>query len=93
MARGSKPGERRGGRKAGTPNKITADVKAMVLAALEEQGGVEYLKKQATETPTAFLSLLGKILPTQISSDPDNPLKVHQIIEQVIIDGSKGRGS
>lgn len=26
--RGSKPGERRGGRKAGTPNKVTADVRA-----------------------------------------------------------------
>lgn len=29
MARGSKPGERRGGRKAGTPNKATADIKAL----------------------------------------------------------------
>lgn len=29
--RGSKPGERRGGRKPGTPNKSTGDVKAMAL--------------------------------------------------------------
>lgn len=29
MARGSKPGERRGGRKKGTPNKATADIKAL----------------------------------------------------------------
>jgi len=28
MARGSKPGERRGGRKPGQPNKATADIKA-----------------------------------------------------------------
>lgn len=28
MPRGSRPGERRGGRKAGTPNKATADVRA-----------------------------------------------------------------
>ena len=28
MPRGSKPGERRGGRKAGTPNKATIEVKA-----------------------------------------------------------------
>lgn len=27
--RGSKPGERRGGRKPGTPNKVTADVRAL----------------------------------------------------------------
>lgn len=29
MPRGSQPGERRGGRKAGTPNKVTADVRAL----------------------------------------------------------------
>ena len=29
MPAGSKPGERRGGRKAGTPNKVTADVRAL----------------------------------------------------------------
>lgn len=29
MSRGAKPGERRGGRAKGTPNKSTADVKAM----------------------------------------------------------------
>lgn len=31
MARGSKPGERRGGRRAGTPNKATADIKALAM--------------------------------------------------------------
>ena len=29
MPRGSKPGERRGGRQKGTPNKATADIKAL----------------------------------------------------------------
>jgi hypothetical protein len=29
MARGSKPGERRGGRQKGVPNKATADIKAL----------------------------------------------------------------
>jgi len=29
MPRGSKPGERRGGRKTGTPNKVTADIRAI----------------------------------------------------------------
>jgi len=29
MPRGSKPGERRGGRQKGTPNKVTADIKAL----------------------------------------------------------------
>lgn len=29
MPRGSKPGERRGGRQKGTPNKVTAEIKAL----------------------------------------------------------------
>jgi hypothetical protein len=29
MPRGSKPGERRGGRQKGTPNRVTAEVKAL----------------------------------------------------------------
>jgi hypothetical protein len=31
------------GRPKGSPNKVTADVKAMVLAALDQAGGVKYL--------------------------------------------------
>lgn len=41
--KGSKPGERRGGRTKGTPNKLTSDVKAMILEALDKAGGVNYL--------------------------------------------------
>jgi hypothetical protein len=42
MPRGSKPGERRGGRQKGTPNKATAEVKLLAQkyapAAIEELG-------------------------------------------------------
>jgi hypothetical protein len=72
--RGSKPGERRGGRKAGTPNKMTAALKDMILQALDEAhpgGSVAYLKGQASENPTAFLSLVGKVLPLQVNADVD----------------------
>lgn len=64
--RGSKPGERRGGRQAGTPNKVTKALKDMILGALDEQGGQEYLARQAIENPTAFLTLIGKVLPTTV---------------------------
>lgn len=73
-ARGSKPGERRGGRKKGTPNKLTGDVKAMVLAALDRAGGIEYLLKQAENNPTAFMTLVGKVLPMTVAGDPNNPI-------------------
>ena len=68
MARGRKPGSPKiGGRKAGTPNKFSGDLKAMILAALEAAGDVEYLLKQTDKNPVAFLSLLGKLLPTQMT--------------------------
>lgn len=58
-----------GGRTAGTPNKLTKTVKMMVLAALDKAGGETYLLKQAKENPTAFLTLLGKVMPTQVVGD------------------------
>lgn len=64
---GSNPGERRGGRGKGTPNKLSGDVKAMILAALDAAGGTEYLLHQSGKNPVAFMSLLGKLLPTQLT--------------------------
>ena len=49
-----------GGRRKGTPNKLNADVKAMILAALAAKGGQKYLEKQADENPTAFLTLVAR---------------------------------
>src|SRR3954451_17204275 len=63
-----------GGRQAGTPNKITADVRAMILSALERAGGEDYLLEQATANPRAFLSLLGRIIPTQVTGPGDKDL-------------------
>lgn len=39
MPRGAKPGERRGGRKKGTPNKVTAEVREVCAQIL---GGADY---------------------------------------------------
>jgi hypothetical protein len=74
---------RTGGRAKGTPNKLTADVKAMVLEALEKKGGVQYLVDQAGTNPTAFMTLLGKVLPMTVAGDPQNPLGVVTRIELV----------
>src|ERR1044071_8562072 len=63
-----------GGREKGTPNKLTADVRAMVLAALDRAGGEDYLVQQAQDNPKAFMSLLGRILPTQVTGKDDAPL-------------------
>ena len=82
----SKPGERRGGRKKGTPNKINRDIREMVLLALNKAGGVTYLTEQAKKNPNAFMGLVGKTLPMTLKGDPDNPIKVVGGIEIRIVD-------
>lgn len=75
------------GRPKGSPNKITADLKRAILEAAEaagqEGGTVGYLTTQATANPAAFLTLLGKVLPTTVAGDPDNPLQTITRIELV----------
>jgi hypothetical protein len=80
--RPSLPGERRGGRQKGTPNKSTALLKDAILLAAQKAGGdtetglVDYLTTQASENPGPFMSLLGKVLPMQIAGDPDAPISI-----------------
>lgn len=64
------------GRPKGTPNKVTAQLKDMILQALSDAGGVEYLHKRANDprTASAFLTLVGKTLPMTIAGDKNAPL-------------------
>lgn len=62
-------GKKTGGRKAGTPNKIPSDLRAMILGALEDAGGQRYLAEQAIATPGPFLALVGKVLPKEIKAE------------------------
>lgn len=55
------------GRGKGNVNKTTAAIKDMIDQALREAGGVDYLVKQSKENPTAFMGLVGKILPKDIT--------------------------
>ncbi len=77
MPRGKPKGyPKTGGRKKGTPNRSTVELKTMILAALDDAGGQEYLSTQAALTPNAFMSLLGRILPLQLEGNKDNPLEL-----------------
>ena len=40
----------------------------MILAALDEVGGHWYLVEQARANPSAFLTLVGKVLPMQVNT-------------------------
>jgi hypothetical protein len=59
------------GRKKGSQNKTPKLVKDMVLEALEQVGGVMYLVMQANENPVAFMALVAKCMPTQVSGELD----------------------
>lgn len=62
MARGVKTG----GRKKGTPNKFSSDIKAAIEQAFDAVGGAEYLTGIARNEPGIFCALLGKVLPAQL---------------------------
>lgn len=74
---GKRPGS---GRKKGTPNKFTIQLKEAILEAARLAGGdggeVAYLQRQANENPGPFMSLLGKVLPMQIAGDDGGPLQI-----------------
>ena len=57
------------GRPKGTPNKTTKALKDMILGALKDAGGQDYLKRQAGNNPNAFLSLLGRVVPQEVKAD------------------------
>jgi hypothetical protein len=57
------------GRVKGVPNKVTKQLKDMILGALDEAGGQKYLMAQAHDNPSAFLSLIGKVLPAELKAE------------------------
>jgi hypothetical protein len=75
VARAKNPGGNAGkGRPVGVPNKITKDLKDMILGALSDVGGQKYLAAQAEKNPGAFLTLVGKVLPTQVTGEAGGPV-------------------
>lgn len=72
-------GRKTGGRRKGSLNKNTAELKDMILGALESAGGQGYLQTQATENPTAFMGLLGKVLPRDIKLGAGLKLEVNLV--------------
>ena len=79
-------GNRGKGRKKGSMNKTSAKVKEMILGALSDVGGKDYLVRQADENPVAFMSLLGKVLPSEIKADLNHSGQIAiKKIERVIV--------
>jgi len=72
------------GKKPGTPNRTTKVLKEAILLAAEQHGedgkGKEgltgYLKRLAAKEPKSFATLLGKVLPMQITGPNDGSVAV-----------------
>lgn len=72
------------GRPKGAKNKMSGQIKDMVMTALGNVGGINYLERQAEQNPQAFMTLVGKVIPLQVGGDPDNPLKS---VTEIIVRG------
>lgn len=81
MPRGSKKGERRGGRKAGTPNKVTTAVRQAIQDAFDGLGGVPALVEWAKKNKTLFYTkVMPRIVPLSVTSGTDGPLALELIL-------------
>jgi hypothetical protein len=67
-----------GGSRKGVPNKSTGAIKDMILTALSNAGGAEYLERRANDpkTAAAFLGLVGKVLPLQVTGADGDALNI-----------------
>lgn len=84
---GARPGA---GRKKGVPNKLTTQLKDMILQALDEahpKGSIAYLKEQASLNPTAFMTLVGKVLPLQVNAEHSGEVVAHVVFKGLNEDG------
>lgn len=75
-------GQKTGGRKKGTPNRMTASLADAIDKAFEQAGGAEYLVTVARDDPKTFCALLGKRLPKDITHNVSTSLL--ELIEQAV---------
>lgn len=75
------------GRPKGSTNKVTAQLKDMILTALDKAGGAEYLERRANDprTAAAFLGLVGKVLPMTVVGAGEDGAHLFVSIERKIV--------
>lgn len=80
------------GRVKGVPNKTTKLLREAILEAAEavgedgrgKEGLTGYLKRVATEDVKAFSSLLGRVLPLQVTGDGGGAVVIERIVREII---------
>jgi hypothetical protein len=86
-----KKGEVRPGQGKRGPNKTTLAIKEMITTALSNVGGAEYLERRANDprTAAAFLGLVGKVLPMQVTGEDGGPVQTVMRVELVAMNASR----
>jgi hypothetical protein len=64
------------GRPKGSLDKGNAVLREMILEALEKSGGVDYLVEKAESHPQAFMGLIGKVLPLQVTGEEGKDIQI-----------------
>jgi len=84
-------GAKYGGRSKGTPNKVTQTVRERFQTAFEllQSHETSNLRTWAENNPTEFYRLASKLIPLQVGTDPDNPIKPTTIIQLIPDPGCK----
>lgn len=82
-----KKGEKRPNQGKRGPGKVTKELKEMILQALDGAGGVAYLQQCALEprTASAFLTLVGKVLPMTVQGPGVDGSHVFTVIERRVV--------
>lgn len=73
--KGSKPGERRGGRQKGVPNKFTANAREAFSFAFNDIGGAPALAAWARENQDEFYKLFARLIPVEHTGEGGGPIK------------------
>lgn len=84
--------EKKAGRKAGVPNRITTSIKQAILDAVAlcgadgkgKDGAVGYLFNIARTEPGLMVRLLEKILPTQLTGANEGPIRLVALPPEIL---------
>jgi len=70
------------GKPKGTLNRTGKRACEMILEALDQLGGVNWLVKMANKQPAVFGSLLGRVLPRDVHIEGEMAMSYEKMLEQ-----------